>query len=207
MGPGPPAIQETFWAVRKLFEHVAAERPAVIVFDDIQWGEPTFLDLLEYLADWIKTAPVLFVCLARPEVRELRPEWMLAKPNATLLALDSSHGQRARRTDSEPGQWRGALARRTNEDRRGGRRESAFRGGDPEDARRRRRSRASGWSLELARDVSDVTIPPTIHALLTARLDRLEAEERAVIERASVVGRLFWWGAVAELSPPKRGQR
>ena len=62
-----PGIQETFWAVRKLFEHLGARGPLVVVFDDIQWGEPTFLDLLEYLADWIRTAPVLLrlPCAAR----------------------------------------------------------------------------------------------------------------------------------------------
>ena len=63
--PDTPGIQETFWAVRKLFEHLGAKRPLVVVFDDIQWGEATFLDLLEYLADWMRTAPVLFL-LSRP---------------------------------------------------------------------------------------------------------------------------------------------
>jgi class 3 adenylate cyclase len=203
MGLGPPAIQETFWAVRKLFEHVAADRPAVVVFDDIQWGEPTFLDLLEYLADWIKTAPVLFVCLARPEVRELRPEWMLAKPNATLLALDSLTGSELdgliRNLVSGAELSRAARTKIVE-----------VAEGNPLFVEETLRMLVDDGVLELrdgrwrlARDVSDVTIPPTIHALLTARLDRLEAEERAIIERASVVGRLFWWGAVAELSPPE----
>src|SRR6185295_10631909 len=67
-GAGTVAIQETYWAVRKLLERVGARRPLVVVFDDIQWGEATFLDLVEYLADWIRSAPVLLVCQARPEL-------------------------------------------------------------------------------------------------------------------------------------------
>ena len=54
LAPTMPGIQETFWAIRQVFEALAAERPLVVVFDDIQWGESTFLDLLEYLADWIR---------------------------------------------------------------------------------------------------------------------------------------------------------
>src|SRR5262249_14292257 len=57
-GGGRPGVQETFWGIRKLLEHLAAQRPLVVVFDDIQWGEPTFLDLLEYLADWTRTPGV-----------------------------------------------------------------------------------------------------------------------------------------------------
>ena len=59
--------------MRKLFEPLGAERPLVVVFDDIQWAEPTFLDLLEYLADWLRGAPVLLLCLARPELLEVAP--------------------------------------------------------------------------------------------------------------------------------------
>ena len=80
LGPAAPGIQETFWAVRQLFEHLGRRQPLVAVFDDIQWGEPTFLDLLEYLVDWIQTAPVLILCLARPELLEARPGWTTAKP-------------------------------------------------------------------------------------------------------------------------------
>ncbi len=203
IGAGPPAIQETFWAVRKLLEHVAAERPLVVVFDDVQWGEPTFLDLLEYLVDWIKAAPVLFVCLARPELRELRPEWMLTKPNATLLMLDSLTG-------AELDGLIQNLVGGAELTRRARTKIVEVAEGNPLFVEETLRMLVDDGALELrdgrwvlAHDVSELTIPPTIHALLIARLDRLFAEERTVIERASVVGRLFWWGAVAELSPPE----
>jgi class 3 adenylate cyclase/tetratricopeptide (TPR) repeat protein len=201
MGPGPPAIQETFWAVRKLFEHAAAKRPVVVVFDDVQWGEPTFLDLLEYLADWIKTAPVLFVCLARPDLLEVRPTWMMGKPNATLLALESLSGNELDGLIQNllGGAELAPSARVKIAD---------VAEGNPLFVEETLRMLVDDGVLQLrdgrwalAHDVSELTIPPTIHALLAARLDRLDAGERAVIERASVVGRRFWWGAVAELSP------
>ena len=67
------AIQELFWAIRKLLEQLAATRPVVVVFDDIHFAEPTFLQMLEYLADWAGRAPILVVCLARGELLDVRP--------------------------------------------------------------------------------------------------------------------------------------
>ncbi|HJP66896.1 MAG TPA: adenylate/guanylate cyclase domain-containing protein, partial [Actinomycetota bacterium] len=200
-----PGIQETFWAVRKLFEQLAMRGTLVVVFEDIHWGEPTFLDLVEYLADWIHGLPVLLLCLARPELLEIRGAWMTGKPNHTLIPLKSlSEGQ----TEGLIHELLGGaelfpeisvrIAEVTE--------------GNPLFVEETIRMlvddgllhRSNGqWSVSTA--LTDLTIPPTIHALLTARLDRLDAEERAVIERASVVGRVFWWGAVSELLPP--GQR
>ena len=87
-----PGILETFWAVRKLLEHLGHQSPVVVLFDDIQWGAPTFLDLLEYLVDWIQSAPVLLICLARPELLEQRPGWLSGKTNATRIALEPLNG-------------------------------------------------------------------------------------------------------------------
>jgi class 3 adenylate cyclase/tetratricopeptide (TPR) repeat protein len=195
-----PGIQETFWAVRKLFEHLGAGGPLVVVFDDIQWGEPTFLDLLEYLVDWITTEPVLLVCIARPELLEIRPGWMTGKANGALVALQPLS---VRETDAlirnliehaEPTEH--ALAR-----------VAEISEGNPLFVEEMLRmlvddgllQRVNGrWTV--TGDLSRIAIPPTIHALLAARLDRLEREERAVIEQASVVGRVFSWDAVSELS-------
>ena len=83
------SVEETFWAIRRAIESLAAARPLVVVIDDIQWAEPKLLDLLEHLAEWVTSAPVLLVCLARPELRELRPA--LTEPGrrvADVLALD-----------------------------------------------------------------------------------------------------------------------
>ncbi len=205
MEPTPTTlgIQETFWAVRRLLEHLGSQRPLVVILDDIQWGEATFLDLLEYLADWIRGAPVLFVCLARPELIETRPRWMSTKANGVSVSIkpldagdtddlirtlvggvplpDEAHARIAEVSEGNPLFVEETLRMLVDE--------GALR-------------RAEGtWAM--AADMTGITIPPTIHALLSARLDRLQDEERAVIERAAIVGRVFSWGAVAELSAPE----
>jgi class 3 adenylate cyclase/tetratricopeptide (TPR) repeat protein len=207
LGPAAPGIQETFWAVRKLLEHLGAQRPLVVVFDDIQWGEPTFLDLVEYLADWIRAAPVLLLCLARPDILEVRPTWTAGKPNATMITLQPL-------SESETQGLIENLVGGAQLEQQARARIAEVAEGNPlfvEEMLRMLvddgliRPLDGRWSV--VGDLSGISIPPTIQALLTARLDRLEAEERAVVERASVVGRVFWWGAVAELSPPETRPR
>jgi class 3 adenylate cyclase/tetratricopeptide (TPR) repeat protein len=196
-----PGMQQTFWAVRKVFEQLASRRPAVLIFEDIQWGEATFLDLLDYLADRVTEAPVLILCLARPELLDLRPGWMAGKSQSSMLRL-------------EP----------LDETATGGLIANLIGGGDlPTEANDRIAQLAEGNPLFIEEtlrmlvddgvllpvdggwavvgDISALAIPPTIHALLAARLDRLDAEELMVIERASVAGRVFAWGAVSELTP------
>jgi class 3 adenylate cyclase/tetratricopeptide (TPR) repeat protein len=193
-------VQETFWSIRKLLEAMASTTPLVVAFDDIQWAEPTFLDLLEYLVDYVREVPLLLVSLARPELLEVRGTWMTGRENAVVVSLQPL-------TDDETSGLIGHLLR-------GGRLSEAARAritaaaeGNPlfvEETLRMlvdegRLVPVDGrWSL--VGDLSTVSIPPTIQALLTARLDRLTEMERAVIERASVVGRVFWWRAVAAMS-------
>jgi class 3 adenylate cyclase/tetratricopeptide (TPR) repeat protein len=197
-----PGIEETFWAVRKLFEHLGAQRPLLVVFDDVHWGEPTFLELLEYLAAWIRSEAVLFLCLARPELLELRPGWMTGQPNATQIML-------APLVESEVDRLIHNLLGGAELAPEARRHIAAVAEGNPLFVEETLRmlvddgllSQLDGaWTV--AGDLSRVTVPPTLDGLLTARLDRLDADERAVIERAAVVGRVFWWGAVSELSPP-----
>src|SRR6266540_2748892 len=80
--------EETFWSVRKLFEALAREQPLVVLLDDLHWGEPTFLDLVEHVADWSRDAPILLLCLARAELLDARPSWGGGKHNATSLLLE-----------------------------------------------------------------------------------------------------------------------
>ena len=85
VGVGPArSVEETFWGVRRLVEAIAADRPLVVVIDDIQWAEPLLLDLIEHLADWVTDAAVLLVGLARPELREVRAS--LAEPGRPVDA-------------------------------------------------------------------------------------------------------------------------
>ena len=83
------STEETFWAVRRLIESLAAAQPLVLVVDDIQWGESLLLDLLDHLAEWVADAAVLVMCLARPELRDVRPA--MAEPGrrmAEVIALE-----------------------------------------------------------------------------------------------------------------------
>src|SRR5207248_1122702 len=82
------APEETAWAARKLLEETAADRPLVALFDDIQWAEPTFLDLLDHVADLSRDAPILLLCVARPELLDARPAWSGGKLNATTILLE-----------------------------------------------------------------------------------------------------------------------
>ncbi|HEU4529177.1 MAG TPA: adenylate/guanylate cyclase domain-containing protein, partial [Actinomycetota bacterium] len=197
----PGATEDAFWAVRKLVEHLARDRPLVLVFDDVHWAEPTFLDLVEHLADWTRDAALLLVCVARPELLELRPNWAGGKLNATSILLEPLDGDAAS----------------TLLDNLLGRAEI------PAAARARILEGADGNPLfveemlgmliddgllrfddgawRAVENLADITVPPTIQLLLAARLDRLDAEERAVIERGAVEGKVFHTGAVAALAP------
>ncbi len=87
-GTAGAVTEEVFWAVRKLVEALARELPLVLAFEDVHWAEPTLLDLIEHLADWVRDAPVLIVCLARPELLDGRPGWAGGKLNATSILLE-----------------------------------------------------------------------------------------------------------------------
>jgi class 3 adenylate cyclase/tetratricopeptide (TPR) repeat protein len=196
-----PGMEETFWGVRKLLEELARRRTLVVVFEDIHWGEPTFLDLLEYLADWLHSVPALLVCLARPELLETRGEWLTGKTNAIVVKVEPlSRAETERLIQGLVGEAplaEGAIASIAD-----------VAEGNPlfvEETLRMLidegwlQRRNGNWSV--GADLSTLKIPPTIHSLLSARMDMLDAGERAVIERASVVGRVFWWAAVSELFP------
>jgi class 3 adenylate cyclase/tetratricopeptide (TPR) repeat protein len=194
------ATEDAFWAVRKLFEHLARERPLVILFDDIHWAEPTFLDLIEHLADSTRDASVMLLCVARPELLEVRSGWGGGKVNATSALLEPLAADDASLlVDNLLG--RAEIPPATRD------RILDAAEGNPlfveemlgmliddgvlrlEDGR---------W--QVVADLADLTVPPTIQLLLAARLDRLDAEERSVIERGAVEGKVFHAGAVAMLS-------
>jgi len=192
------AIQETFWATRRLLEALAADRPVVAVFDDIHWAEPTLLDLLEYVAGFSRDHPVLVLCMARPELRESRPEWDRAGTVITLSPLDPATSedliQNLIGSTRLPSQIRDHIVETAE--------------GNPLFVEEMLRTliddgvlRSDDGAWVATADPSGLSAPGTIQALITARLDRLQDEERAVIQRAAVVGQVFFWGAVTELSP------
>ena len=204
-GAGP--TEETFWAVRKLFEAQAHDRPLVVLFDDLQWAEPTLLDLIEHIADWAREASILLICLARPELLDERPSWAGGKFNATSVLLERlSDGESAELVQNLLGQ-----VGLSDEVRA---RITTAAEGNPLFVEEMLRMLIDDGLLERSNgdwvptgDLDAVAVPPTIHALLSARLDRLAGDERAVIERGSVEGKVFHRGAVAELSPQQdRGE-
>ena len=179
--------EEIFWATRSLFAALARERPLVLFFEDVHWAEPTFLDLVEYLTEREPDVPILLVCIARLELLEERPGWGSGRPNASSLLLDSLPD-----TDCEA--LIGNLA-----------------AGLADETKARVLETAEGNPLfieqlvamltEGDRDTAELAVPPTIDALLSARLDRLGPGERAVISRAAVAGKEFSPEAIVHLLP------
>jgi len=187
LGDGEAAAPDISLAVRKLFEEKAAERPLVVVFDDVQWAESTLLDLIEESADWIRGAPILLLCLARPELLDERPMWGGGKLNATTVLLEPLTGNQTE-----------ALI-------------DALLAGSTIDGgvRSRIREAADGnplfieQMLAMAADQTDgeLIVPATIQALLAARIDQLPPAERAALERGAIEGQVFHRGSVVALAP------
>jgi class 3 adenylate cyclase/tetratricopeptide (TPR) repeat protein len=181
--------EEIFWAARKLFEALARERPLIAVFDDVQWAEPTFLDFIEYLVAFGGDAPILLLCISRPELLEVRPSWATPRANASSLLLEPLPDDTAEELlERMPGATRLPVAVRA--------RILKVAEGNPLYVEQMLALRASDGA-----PTDEPNVPPTIQALLAARIDRLEPRERAVLARAAVEGRFFRRGTVSELSP------
>jgi class 3 adenylate cyclase/tetratricopeptide (TPR) repeat protein len=185
IGGSPAEAQLSF---RRVLEEAAVERPLVVYFDDLQWAEPTFLDLVEHIADWSRDAPIFLLCAARPDLLDLRPAWGGGKLNAVSLLLESLSAE-------DSALLVGELLEEIELDA---------------PLRTRIVEAAEGNPLFVEEMVAmvredgvdeEMIVPPTIHALLQARLDRLGGDERTVIERGAVEGKIFHRGAVLELAP------
>jgi class 3 adenylate cyclase/tetratricopeptide (TPR) repeat protein len=181
--------QETFWAVRRFFECLASRRPLVVCFEDIHWAEPTLLDLIEYLTTLSRNAPLLMVCLARPDLLDTRPTWAAPTTESTLVTLEPLPKEHAE-----------ALLEWLEGDSQLG-----------PDARARIMEAAEGNPLFVEQmaamaavqdESADVLrVPPSIQALLEERLDRLDSDERVVIEHAAVLGKEFLRKPLTDLLP------
>jgi class 3 adenylate cyclase/tetratricopeptide (TPR) repeat protein len=166
------AAEEIAWAFRKLLEERA---PLVVVFDDIQWGEETFLDLVEHVGLLSSGSPLLLLCMARPELAERRAGWSVSLRLEPLPGdqVDELIGERV------APELRARIAHAS--------------GGNP--------LFISEILVMAAHADGALAVPPTLRALLAARLDQLEPAERRVLERGAVEGELFHRGAVQALSP------
>jgi class 3 adenylate cyclase/tetratricopeptide (TPR) repeat protein len=178
---------ETQLAFRRLLEARAAERPQVVVIDDLQWAEPVFVDLVEHVADLSRDAPVFLLCVARTELLDSRSDWGGGKLNATSLLLEPLGSEECAELMSRLSD--APLADELRE------RIAAASAGNPLFVEE---------MLAMVREhggEGEVAVPPTIHALLQARIDSLDGDVRVVMERGSVEGEVFHRGAVAVLSP------
>ncbi|MEP6469771.1 MAG: adenylate/guanylate cyclase domain-containing protein [Chloroflexota bacterium] len=202
---GSAPQEEIFWAARKLLETLARQRPLVIEFDDIQWADDTFLDLLEHIVQLALDAPLLIVCPARPELLERRPGWGGGLAQVTTQRLEPLPAESAGQLiDQLPGGMQLPDPLRT--------RILDAAEGNPLFVEEMLGMLVDEGHLTLTDgrwlatvELAEVIVPPTIAALLAARLDRLEPRERSLAERASVVGQSFEQAALAELLPG--GQR
>jgi class 3 adenylate cyclase/tetratricopeptide (TPR) repeat protein len=169
----PTDAEEIAWAFRKTLEQAAAEKPVAVVFDDIQWAEETFLDLVEHVALLASGAPILLLCLARSELVERRPSWPVTLRLEPLQ--DDDVGELI--PERLPAGLRERIARAA--------------GGNPLFVEE---------MLAMANEAEgEAVVPPTLQALLAARLDQLEVVERSVLERGAVEGEIFHRGAVQAL--------
>ena len=164
------SADEIAWAFRMLLEERA---PIVCVLEDIHWAEETLLDLIEHLALLSSGAPIFLLCLARPELTERRPQW----PAALRLEPLSDDDADALLPQTLAGELRRRIARTA--------------GGNP---------LFLTEMVAMTRAPGEVAVPPTLQALLAARIDQLETAERSVLERGAIEGELFHRGAVQALS-------
>jgi class 3 adenylate cyclase len=185
IGTSPPETQLVF---RRLLEARAADRPQVVVIDDLQWAEPVFVDLVEHVADLSRDAPIFLLCIARTELLDARPGWGGGKLNATSLLLEPLGAEEC----AELIERLGADAALDAELRT---KITVASAGNPlylEEMLAMMREQGGD---------GEIAVPPTIHALLQARIDSLDGDVRVVMERGSVEGEVFHRGSVAVLAP------
>jgi class 3 adenylate cyclase len=195
------SVEESFWAARRLLESIARRHHLIVVFEDVHWAEPTLLDLIEHVAEMSRGVPMLIVCVARPELLDARPSWGGGKRNATSIHLEPLSGQQSVELIE------GLLPGATLPPEVSARIAAGSEGfplfveemiGMLVDEGLITSDRV-GWAASAA--VASVPVPPSIRALLTARLDGLAADQRRALEFASVVGLEFWQAALAAIAP------
>ena len=184
----PASREESFTAWRRFVEAIAADGPVVLVWEDLHWADPSLLDFLAYLAEWAEGVPLLLLCTARPELYEKHPSWAGGARNTTTINLSPL-------SDTETAELVSALMIEEI----------------PAEVERAILERAGGnplYAEEFVRLLADrgledgsdgLAFPDSVQALIAARLDTLTPERKGLLQDASVVGKLFWAGAVTEM--------
>jgi tetratricopeptide (TPR) repeat protein len=192
-GEGDPSgdrRDEAFAAWRRFFEALAERRPLVLVFEDLHWADDNLLDFVDHLVDWVNDAPLLVIGTARPELLERRPGWGGGKSNAATVSLAPLSEEETARLFASllgqtvmPAELQAPLLARA--------------GGNPL------------YAEEYARMVSErgvvaEALPETVQGIVAARLDALSQEDKALIQNAAVLGKVFWSGALAAMTGLQR---
>jgi class 3 adenylate cyclase/tetratricopeptide (TPR) repeat protein len=185
---GQRSQQEIAWAAREWAEQLAGAQPLVLVFEDIHWAEEPLLELIEHLAAWVRTGPLLVLCLARPELLDVYPGWGGGRLRATAIELEPLPRDEVEELvaalldEPLPVALHASLLDKTE--------------GNPLFLEETVRMLAEGDG-----EGRVVRIPDTLQALIAARIDNLPYAEKALVQRAAVIGRLFWEGALGYLAP------
>ena len=179
--------QEIAWAAREWAAELADAQPLILVFEDVHWAEEPLLELIEHLAERVKDSPLMILCLARPELLDIRPGWGGGRLRAAAIELEplapaeSEELLDALLADRELStSERKTLLEKTE--------------GNPLFVEETMRMLLEGGTLSKR-------IPDTLQAMIAARIDRLPRNEKRLLQRASVIGRIFWEGAIARLLP------
>ena len=197
---GADLAQELRWGIRRYFEERAKDSPLTLIFDDIHWAEDPMLELIEHLAEWSR-APLFILCLARPDLRDRRPSWGGGLMNVGAVRLEPLTDDETRRLiaallaiDDLPDALRDTITERAQ--------------GNPLYVEELLRMLIGAGHIEkrdgrwvATRTIGDVAIPASLQGLLAARLDQLAPEVKRVLQRASVVGKVFYPDAVTALGP------
>jgi class 3 adenylate cyclase/tetratricopeptide (TPR) repeat protein len=178
--------QEIAWAAREWAAELADARPLILVFEDVHWAEDPLLELIEHLAERVKESPLMILCLARPELLDVRPGWGGGRLRAAAIELEplapaeSEELLDALLADRElSSSERRTLLEKTE--------------GNPLFVEETTRMLLEGGTAK--------RIPDTLQAMIAARIDRLPRGEKRLLQRAAVIGRIFWEGAVAQMLP------
>ena len=183
-----------FSALRTVVEAASRRRPIVLAIEDIHWADEGMLDLIEYLARWVR-GPLLVTCLARDELLDRRPAWGGGRRNATTIALEPLSAEQVQELVAQllpPGAAQNGGSALVSE-------VAERSGGNPLFAEEMVNRIQEEGATDLA------ALPDTVHAVLAARLDALSSSERRVIQHASVVGQTFWEGALGKLDEAGAG--
>jgi predicted ATPase/class 3 adenylate cyclase len=188
---------ELHWGIRRTVQLLAQGRPTAVVIEDLHWAEPTLLELIALIAADEADAPIVVVCTARPEIDDVAPGFLSSEGRRRTVELQTLGPEQAAAllTDltGDPALAETPFAAAL----------IANAGGNPlfleETVRTLREQGLIDLEQWQAEGVAELPVPTSVQGLISSRLDRLETDEKQLAHRASVIGAVFWVGAVAHL--------